>query len=708
MGKLAGIITGGISIVILAYTEISSLYRPLINWLGPLFGYNFPLFLGILGLIAGNPINHPIILLSWIIIGVVIGVFSGKGFRAAGVSILMFTLSLSLISLIFLSMFNMSILSLNISILQSALLNIFHVSLYVVPAGTSLISIKNEPVISTLYTILLKIIGSGTTGNVSFTLFEPLLLNVIENLIIVVTISSIVGSLLHRKKHIKKKEVVTAVIAVIIILLMITSMYVPVNSNNTNATPSAFSITNLNTSKPMQGSLNYITENGSLISSVALANNYSSNSNVAFAAVILNNNISTLSPFLGDHKFAVNGLSSILNIVPDAVFIVVTKNTYSLGASGTSNLLKTSGMTSPKLIYNSTYKHFNIYIYGQNVNYKTSAESVVNNYHSNQTMYSILKNNTDSGYYIPGNSGNSVNASILAYGFGNYSLLFKNNVNIGEKEFLVGIFENKNVFHSSGSLKNIRLSYILNYNKTIKFPSNELSFIGIIYPNTTSSGNIVTDRVFYSNNAAFAKNLGSNQNTTYYTVSEVTPYSSSVHVNYTFPAYIYFNIHYKTQNGITTIYTVLQNRDNSTLRNVNISESKFLSYYYKTNSIELVSGKPFKNNVTLSTNQYDNFSYQVKLNGTGDYVIPYASISYNMNNKSHNTTSNQFIVKSPEKNVFVVINSAFDPLFASINAKFLSTTLFSDKYVSVNIFDLILSSIVFLDIYIEFRGRRKS
>ena len=188
----------------------------------------------------------------------------------------------------------------------------------------------------------------------------------------------------------------------------------------------------------------------------------------------------------------------------------------------------------------------------------------------------------------------------------------------------------------------------------------------------------------------------------------VTPYSSSVHVNYTFPAYIYFNIHYKTQNGITTIYTVLQNRDNSTLRNVNISESKFLSYYYKTNSIELVSGKPFKNNVTLSTNQYDNFSYQVKLNGTGDYVIPYASISYNMNNKSHNTTSNQFIVKSPEKNVFVVINSAFDPLFASINAKFLSTTLFSDKYVSVNIFDLILSSIVFLDIYIEFRGRRKS
>ncbi len=708
MGKLAGIITGAVSIVVLAYIEISSLFKPLINWLGPFFGYKFPLFLGILGLIAGSPINHTIIFVSWVIIGVVIGIFSGKGFRAAGVSILMFTLSSSLIFLIFLSMFNMSILTLNISLLESDLLNIFHVSLYVIPAGTTVIAIKNEPVISTIYPILLQLMRSGPSGNINFIIFEPLIFNIIENLIIVIAVSAVVGSLIHRKKHIKKNQAAITVIAIIIVLLMITSMYVPANFNNPKENSTAFSITDLNTSKPMQGSLNYITENGSLISSVALSSNYSSPSSVAFASVILNNNISVLSHFLKSHNFTVNGLSSILNVIPDAVFIVITKNTYSLGSSGTSSLLKAAGMTSPELIYNSTYNHLNLYIYGQNVNYKTSAESIVNNYHTNQSMYHILKNNTDNGYYIPGSSDKSVNASIMAYGYGNYSLLFKNNVNVGNKKFLIGVFEKTHIFHSSGSFKNIRLSYLLNYNSTIKFGPNELSIIGIIYPNTTSSGKTVTDSLFYTNNDTLANNFKPNGSTTYYYKGEVNPYTSNIQVNYTFPAYIYFNIYYRTHNGITTIYTVLQNKDNSTIRNVNISESTFLSYYGKANSIELVSGSPFRNNITLAPKQYDNFSYNVKLNGTGEYVIPYANISYNMNNKAYNITSNQFIVKSPEKNVFIVINSAFDPLFSSMHAEFLSSTLFTDKYISINIFDLILFMIVVLDIYIEFRVRRRS
>lgn len=87
MGKLLGLIAGGIGVVMLSYYMVSPLYSPLINLLGPYLGYGLPLLLGIIGLLAGNPIHYYAIMISWIIIGIIVGISTRKGLRAMGTSI---------------------------------------------------------------------------------------------------------------------------------------------------------------------------------------------------------------------------------------------------------------------------------------------------------------------------------------------------------------------------------------------------------------------------------------------------------------------------------------------------------------------------------------------------------------------------------------------------------------------------------------------
>ncbi len=704
MGKLSAIIAGIISITLLAYFEIAGLFNPLINLLGPFLGYKFPLLIGILGLVAGNPFTNLIILISWVIIGVIIGVFAGKGLRAAGASILIFSLTASFMALIFLSMFNMDFLTVNITIIEKKFVDIAEVLPYIIPA-ISIVSIKNEPVISTLYSIITALISSGSTSGLSITTFKPLIMNVVENFVILIIVSSIVGSLIKRRKRVDTKKVIAA-ISIIIVLILIFSVIIPQgnNSNNVNTISNQnFALKNLSLSEPIQGSLNIITHNGSLINSLAFASNYSGNKNIAFAAVVLNSNLSSISSGFLNNNLAFSRFSGLIKLMPDSLMIVLSKNSYTPGSDGTGNLLKISGMTNPETLYNSTYKGFNLYVYGQNVNFSKSANAMVNSYNTNLSLFSVMKGNVNNGYFIPGTNSKSVTSSVMAYGYGNYSLIFKNNVT-GDKEFLLGIFEKKDIYHSSGSYHNLSLSGIINYNKTIVFNKGTLSFMGLIYPNMVNN-KLESRDIFYTNNQNLAKNFVYSSNATYNYTSNINPDTAYINVNYTFPAYIYLNISYKTYSNRTIIYTTMENKDNSTLRNVSISENTFINNYNKTGALSLISGSPSVNGVTLKPGQYKNFSYTVKLNGPGEFV-PYANISYSMNNKSFNAISNTYIIKNPEENWLKVLNSVFIPLFDSLGVSFLATSLIDA--LNVNVFDVILLLIVILDVFIEIRSRRKT
>ncbi len=128
MGKLAALLAGTFAVLILSYYLLSPAYSPLIDWIGPFIGYRLVFILGLVYLLLGNPLGRMTLLVSWILIGVVIGLAAGKTGRAIGVSLLVYSISWIMLGLaafsLILSLSNLS------RIINTSVLG-------VVPSGTN-------------------------------------------------------------------------------------------------------------------------------------------------------------------------------------------------------------------------------------------------------------------------------------------------------------------------------------------------------------------------------------------------------------------------------------------------------------------------------------------------------------------------------------------------------------------------------------------
>ncbi len=695
-----GLIAGGIGVVMLSYYMVSPLYSPLINLLGPYLGYGLPLLLGIIGLLAGNPIHYYAIMISWIIIGIIVGISTRKGLRAMGTSILLYSLTFSFMILVLISVLDITSYTSAIPDITGRVERILSILPNMIPYNVNLIDIKNEPLISTIYSIIIAAIGKnnavalnpetsiyGSSGIFNYSLVYPIIINIIENLAIVILVSGVIASL-FKKRH-KGMARAEAIIVVIITLIVISSFFViPAGINHANT--EANSANNLN-NVGIQASINIITENGSLINTVILAQNSTNiNSNIILAASILSNNLTYISNSIVHLPISGN-LKKLLSMVPSGLFVVVSKNNYTLGSDGTSGILKNSGIINPQLLLAYNYSKYKLYVYGQDINESKYIKNVINNYNSNLSMYNIIKKYDSENF----------RSSALIYGYGNYSLLLGGNKTSDNERFLAGLFENPSVFHSSGKYHKINMSDIIGYNSTINF-NGTVSAIGVIYPDSSNSKTSINS-IFYSNNKNFVSILNESTNTTYYNTQNFNPDQSNISFNYTFPAYLYFNVKISENNHVATVINEVQNRDNSTLYYLNISEDYFIENYEKTGSLSLISGNSDIHNITLKPGEYYNFTYKIKLNGPGEFVIPYANISYNMDNKSFNLHSQEYLIKSPNEKLITVYNSALGSFFKILGINILAESIFAN----ITIFDLIILLILILAIFIEIKKRNR-
>lgn len=241
MGKLAALLAGTFAVLILSYYLLSPAYSPLIDWIGPFIGYRLVFILGLVYLLLGNPLGRMTLLVSWILIGVVIGLAAGKTGRAIGVSLLVYSISWTMLGLaafsLILSLSNLS------GIINTSVLG-------VVPSGTNLYTLITEPVIDKIYTFFLSSLTStgGSTPFVSLpgppvggligSLMDIFVVNVIESLVILLVVSGVTGHLVSRIFSSKRSqppaskdsgdhhEGTKAASIVLVIILMISGMII--------------------------------------------------------------------------------------------------------------------------------------------------------------------------------------------------------------------------------------------------------------------------------------------------------------------------------------------------------------------------------------------------------------------------------------------------------------------------------------------------
>ena len=499
MGKLTALIVGYISVTFASYVVLSVAYSPLVNWLGPYFGYRFPFILGIIYLIAGSPIRNTIILETWIVLGVIVGISARKGLRAWGSASLIFTLITATFSVLLLGMLGISLLGHNgLSGLSGSISNVtssIYAALIFVPYGTNLATIAMEPVLRQLIPFISSALGSGTVSTGTATsavepLIEAIAYNAFENYLIFVITSILVGTISYRVLHgnkKKSKKAMAAVIAIFIAFLFVAMAFStgatsqsPVNAESSYNSPlkyiPAFSMGGLfpvtisngaarvnQTSNALsanisngsnEAGLSLITPDGNLYNFYAMENSKNSgnwnSAGLMFGSVVISANMTSLVA----REYNIN-ISKFGAFAPDNFIILAYNSSISDGnAAGLSTSIGTSMGTSFSHIItlkNITLSGYsmNVYIYSSSAGNSVLKAGFMKAFAGDYSgsISSIFSNNERLNNYGP---------FVMASGYVNESIANKVSgisANINGMYFTAGMFAYEQYFHKS-CLKN--------------------------------------------------------------------------------------------------------------------------------------------------------------------------------------------------------------------------------------------------------------
>ncbi len=210
MGKLTSYILGLSAAVILSYLVLSAEYLPLINWLGPTMGSDIIFPFSFLFLLLGSAIAYPLLLGSWIALGVIVGIGARKGTRAIGAAVSVYMSIWGMLALSALAVFQKFT---GFSLGSTAVTQI-NTSLAVppLPPGVTISAILSEPLFQPLISLVGNFTGSaglfaaaaGTTSPTSvfssfMSVFETTFLpSLITNLAVFLAVSGIIGFMVHR------------------------------------------------------------------------------------------------------------------------------------------------------------------------------------------------------------------------------------------------------------------------------------------------------------------------------------------------------------------------------------------------------------------------------------------------------------------------------------------------------------------------------
>ncbi len=249
MGKLTAYLAGVSLSLVMVYYYLSTFYSPLVQWVSPYFGPNVPIIMGIAFLYLGNPLHWPVLIASWTLVGIVVGIGARKGTRAVGAAILVYYtvagfLALALFSLLFESIGGLSPGNFSgftsLSTLASGSLS--------PPPGTNLYTILTEPLMGRMLSVISILSGSLalggltvnpaialpiSTGGIPYSSFVYRIIfiflpSLIANFVLFLVVSGIVGWYLNRKinprgskgRKNRGKAVITAVSIIAVMILV--------------------------------------------------------------------------------------------------------------------------------------------------------------------------------------------------------------------------------------------------------------------------------------------------------------------------------------------------------------------------------------------------------------------------------------------------------------------------------------------------------
>jgi hypothetical protein len=241
MGKMLSIMIGTIAAIYLTYTYLSNYFQPLLNWLEPVLGIPLKFMVGVSFLLFGSSFNFPIVLLSWIILSILIGVLSGNGINAFISALLTYIIIFLFLILNIFLIFYQIVSNNQISIFSINFLNYLPPP----PPGTNLGTLINEPFLINLS----KISFNYTTNSAQYSFFNFLtdqslniVINLIINIVIFLLASSLIGFSIRKlkEKNIKiknkKKKIISIVILFILLFSIIFVQYGFVHESQINKT----------------------------------------------------------------------------------------------------------------------------------------------------------------------------------------------------------------------------------------------------------------------------------------------------------------------------------------------------------------------------------------------------------------------------------------------------------------------------------------
>lgn len=756
MGKLTALIAGYISVTFASYVVLSVAYAPLINWLGPYFGYRFPLILGIVYLIAGSPFRNSIILETWVIIGVIVGISARKGLRAWASASLVYAFTTATASLAAVGMLGIPLLGTGsihgISGDISGTMATLIAATAFVPYGTNFATIAMEPVLRAIIPYISSMAGSGTlgTGSISSSvtpLIEGIATSALENYIIFVAVSVIAGSisyrLIHGRKKISKKAVAASLAIFVSILFVAIALSGGISSqashdmgtppgsaqavpelalnglfpvtmhNGTAAVSSPASVPAGIANGSNDAGLSLITPQGNLYNFFAMENSAGSSlwdsTGLMFGSVAITANMSSLIA----KEYGIS-LRDFGGFVPQNILVLGYINSVRGGnAAVLSNSLgKTMGTTFSHIITlkNITLSGYtlNVYIYSSSSGNPVLKSSFMNAFVGSSTggIPSIFAKDEGNNNYGP---------FAMASGYVNSTIAGKaTGISTGAEGmyFTAGIFGYEQYFHSSGINHTYNLSTLMDYKSTISFSdSSTLSLLGIGYNNGTGHVTSIGDYKFniYASNATLARDTPLNTSGSEFTDVQYGPFSPSsvaVSFNAVFPASISYSTSVSMVSSNEARITVhITNNDNNTVTKFNASQGAFVNNYDNHNASRLVSGTYRESNLTLSQGQSANFTYTVKLTGIGIYVVPYTNISYNFQGKAFAYQTNATYITMDRPGYVSAMNSMINQEASQYS--FLGNVLFTLSGFAFSVIDIILLALVLIDVAIEAAGMKK-
>jgi hypothetical protein len=752
MGKLTALIVGYISVTFSAYVLLSVSFNPLVNWIGPYFGYRFPFILGIIYLIAGSPIRNTVILETWVIIGVLVGISARKGFRAWGSASLVYmlttaTLSISLLAMLGISLFSFSVPG--ISATLSGLLSTFIAASAFLPYGTNVATIATEPVLRIIAPYLASSIrsGSGTAG-MGIALRE-IIISVVENYIIFVVTAIVVGMVTHRILHKKNKmykKAIAAVISIFIALIFVSMAASAGMANTANAQgagnvldsagiPAAasnqlfpFSITNGTahmqadngvlpynsaSNSSSQAGLSLITPGGNLYNMFAFENGTGtstwSGNNLMFGGFSVTANMTSVI----EKEYGINQ-SKLGAFAPQNALILAYNGT---GHSGNAKSMAASMGSKIGTTFKPVFALKNVTLAGYPMTVYLYSSMASEASLKSDFMKAFNSGYTGSIHAIFGKDEglNNYNSYAMVSGYINKTLVNsavgKIGLNVTNVDFTAGIFKYSNYFHSSGDHHTYNISTLMNYNSKITFsPSSRLSVLGIGYNNGTGNSGNISKYIFniYSNNASLAGKTPLNTTGSSFVNKKnaaFSPSAVSVSFNAIFPAYIIYSTSVERLSRHTVEITVhIKNNDTAKITQFNATQAAFVHNYVKHKAASFISGKYNETNMTLKPGSYANFTYNMTLSGIGIYVIPYTNMSYNFQGKAFSYDTNATYIVQNKPGYIIGMNSMING--AASQYTFLGNTLYNMDGFAISIIDLLLFAIIGIDVAIEIRALR--